>query len=85
MTREEFEALLRKVEHMATSQAQLDTDLQALSTQVQNLITAYNSASAKAGAAGVDLTAEDQQVQAAGAAIQAALNPTPAPTPTPDA
>lgn len=66
---------------MAVSQAQLDTDLQALSTQVQNLIAAYNSASAKASAAGVDLTAEDQQVQAASAGIQAALNPTPAPTP----
>lgn len=54
---------------MSISQAQFDTDLAAYNAAVTNLISAANAAVAAAKAAGVDMTAEDQAVQTASAAV----------------
>ena len=75
----------RKVNKMAVSQAQFDTDLAGFLTAFGNLITAIDNALANIAPA--DLSAEDTQIQAAAAAAAAELNklnpPTPVPAPAP--
>jgi hypothetical protein len=72
---------------MAISQSQFDTDLAALLSAIQNLITAVDALIASSSPA--DLTKEDSDVQAAAANVVAELNklnpPTPVtpPAPTP--
>ncbi len=79
-----IERLLREIdertEKMAIDQTTFDTDLAALVDAINTLITAVNAAIASKPAA--DLTAEDQSVQAAAAAVAAelaAVTPPPAP------
>jgi hypothetical protein len=78
--RREVGALRKEVHDLTINQAQLDADLQALGSDIGALITAYEAASAKAAAAGVDLTAEDATVKQLAAQITAAITP---PTTTP--
>jgi chromosome segregation ATPase len=58
---------------MAETQAAFDGDLTNLANSINQLIAAYQAASAKASAAGVDLSAEDAQVQQLSASITSAL------------
>ena len=60
-----------KIDKMAISQAQFDTDLKALLDSVGQLIIAVDAALANVPKA--DLSAEDQQVQAAAASVMAEL------------
>ena len=72
----------RKVDNMAVSQEQFDTDLAALVAAIGTLTQAVDAWIAAHPAA--DLTAEDQSVQAASAAVAAelaAITPAPAPAP----
>lgn len=62
-----------RLEHIMINQAGLDADLQALGSAVGQLVTAYESASAKATAAGVDLSVEDAQVKQLEGRITSAL------------
>jgi predicted nucleic acid-binding Zn-ribbon protein len=75
-----------KVDKMAISQSQFDTDLASFLTQFTALITAVDALIASAPTP-ADLSAEDQQVLAAAQAAAAELNklspPTPVPTPAP--
>lgn len=66
----QLKILERKIDTMAISQQQFDTDLAALVTEIGTLITAVD-ALPKPGTP--DFTAEDQQVQAAAASVQAEI------------
>ena len=80
---DEIQTLKGEIHQMAINQAQFDADEAAFITAVNNLITAFEAALAAAKNQGVDLTAEDQQIATAKAAVDAAvatLNP-PAPGP----
>jgi hypothetical protein len=66
-----------RLELLVTDQSNLDSDLQNLGTLVGQLVGAYQTASAKATAGGVDLSAEDAQVRQLAAQITGAL-PAPA-------
>ena len=78
--------LNRKVDTIMIDQATFDTDLAALVAAIGTLTAAVDAWIAAHPA--VDLTAEDQQVQAAAAAVAAELakvTPAPADVPAPDA
>lgn len=77
-----IEKLDRKVDRIVTTQGSFDADLSSLITAINGLEAAYTSLASKAANAGVDLSAEDAQVESALASIDAALNP-PAATPAP--
>ena len=66
-----LDELNRKVDQMAIDQQTFDTDLAALVTAINNLDTAVDALIASKWAA--DLTAEDQSVQTAAAAVAAEL------------
>ncbi|MDQ2729271.1 MAG: hypothetical protein M3Y91_15745 [Actinomycetota bacterium] len=70
------DAITKEIHNMATDEATFAADLKTYLEAVDTVIAAQQSASAKASAAGVDLTAEDDAVKAAQAKI-AALNLTP--------
>lgn len=72
--------LHKEIKHMTETQANFDNDLSGLASLVGQLLAAYQTASSKANAAGVDLTNEDAQVQQLASSITAAL-----PSPTPGA
>lgn len=78
--RKQLNIIERKIDTMAISQQQFDTDLAALVTQIGNLITAVD-ALPKPGTP--DFTAEDQQVQAAAANVQAEIAKLTPPPPGP--
>jgi len=74
----------KEIKRMAIDQATFDTDLAALITAFGTLITAVDALIASKQ---TDLSAEDQAVKDAAAAIAselAKLNPTPAPEPAPE-
>ena len=75
-----------KIDKMAISQEQFDTDLKSLLDSVGQLIIAVDNALANVPQA--DLSAEDQQVQAAAASVLAELQklqPPAPPSPAPPA
>lgn len=86
-----LERIERKLDQMAVTQAQLDTDLQTLSEGITTTIAALEGAVAAAlekAAGGVDFSAEDAEIKASIAALSAAAasvasaQPAPAPATT---